>query len=275
MRKFMYALILCLIPVTAFGFCLPIMRTDAVAGQTLAAVGGVEAFFEANWDGMDADDEVCTAGCPDTWDAAAGTATLAVTSNELYFTGDSTDTGYLYIDDDASEVLDGQSITEFWAEFTWDNSGGPLVTSGAGDAIFRWDDTVDGNEQGRIFLYTDGSGDIDGIRLRYTDDNGGVDYACAEQAFAPTDDVRYTFRVHYKKDGDGGADVADTGVFSVVITGGDLGGDVTCEKTDVDNDGAGVLARLFFGLIHSMYDTSNTYYMGFDDFKLYTSDPGW
>jgi hypothetical protein len=231
----------------------------------------VSPFFQTCWgtggcpsdSGVGADDEICTTDpCSDTWDGINNDASLSIASGKFVLTAtDGTNSINLVLDDTAGNVFDGQSITEAWIEYKWEHDGAVLVAS-ASDAIFQMGDSVDGDNAIRLDLKSDGAGVLDGINIRYTDDAGVQ--SGTEQAWSPTADTQYTLRVHWKKSSGSNDGVAE---FSVV-------GGPSWSSSSVDNDEAGVVDLVRLGQITSLYGAA-TYIFKHDDFKIYTSDPGW
>jgi hypothetical protein len=185
-------------------------------------------------------------------------AKMAVSSGEFVITVDSTSTAKVQMDDDPGEVLNGNSITEYWIEFTVEFSNVGYL--GADNITI-----LDSSGDVALKLMQTG-GTIDQLRMTYLHDAGNTSDAIAYTPSASTPD---TIRLQYKVDSDGGADVANNGVASFWIVGGD-----SSTNTTVDNDSKGNPERVTFGLDSNAYNGSNSFTITYDNYKFYTSDPG-
>jgi hypothetical protein len=192
----------------------------------------------------------------------------SVSSNQLLITVTTDNPAFLYINDGAEDPLENFTDDEWWLEWTVEFSAVTNWQASTNLHLGRaiWTTPV----SNLMKIETSAGGAPDGIVGRAADDSGNHKDICAEQAWSPSASTEYTFRYHWKKDTDGGADVADNGIASFKIVGGP-----TCEDTSWDSDTVGTLDHLEFGIIIGAYDGANSYNVTLDNAKLYVSDPGW
>ena len=259
MKKFILALIFVLV------------ATNVYAGWLIRKIptgpGPGGPFFEANWNGMAEDDELCTAGCPDTWDAISDDNNVGVVNDRLEYAATS---NFFSSFLDLIDTINTQTISEYWFEFTVEFSDG-LVTS-FNDAEYIMlkvnGETLYGNLSTVHFVVPILETEIDRFEVQY---NAGSFVATACTAdWTATGSTEYLFRGHIKK---ASASGVEDGIVSVWIE----GTSVLCENTGVanfsawENDTINAI-RFGFDPIPGQVDLHPSW---LDNFKFYIQDPGW
>jgi hypothetical protein len=237
--------------------------------QTASAAG---TFFETDWTSAGSADEVCsTTPCPDTWDTSNESgSSSAVTGSAFVHTHNAADDySTVWLDDDASEVLENYTATEVWFEWTFEIDQPLEVKASSAIGGLRVDIGAEANKD--IVRYrSDASGDVYNILAGFIHDAGYTSGGC-DFAFAPSASTEYTIRGHLRQDSDGGADVGgDNGLWEVSVVGGN-----SCQNTSIDNDASYILDKVKFGIVANFWDTVTTITITLDDFKMYIVDPGW
>ena len=231
--------------------------TDEAAVTNNSTQGDAAIFFEADWDDVGATDEICdTTPCPGTWDDTTNSDDMAVAGEQLVFQINENQGRAIFIRNEASEVLNGNSISEYWVEFkiTFSN------TSQLAGLLPQFSLTSDGHIQLKLVV---SGGAIAGIKFSYYHDAGFT--TSSQLNWVPAASTQYTIRVHYKI-----SSGSDDGIASVAVVGGN-----TVSVTSIDNNDVAVPSKISLTVQNSVWNTVNDFTISYDDFKLYTSDPSW
>jgi hypothetical protein len=170
---------------------------------------------------------------------------------------------FLRINNAAGNPFESFSATEWWVEFTFEISAVDNFKS-SGNIVLLTDGT-----SAIVTIKSDASGNLALANIGYKTDSG-IQYACLNNALSMSADIPVTIRYHYRKDSDGGADSGG----SDGLVEGSITGMSDCSAAGIDSD---TITTTNFDLNNSttLHDGTHDFSYKIDNFKLYTSDPGW